>query len=253
MSKPVKMFEKAAFGYRTEDVDNHIDELNKQISSLEAEKEELVAKMRVLAEKINEYRKEESDLKDALLGAQKMGNTILSEAKTKADMMITDAKSRAERMIYDAQKQAEETVGAIQRQTEKEKMTLAKMQKEVSDFKATLLATYKRHLNVITNLPEMDAETAEFYNEKLGSIKEDTVEEVQQADSAPEVAEEAPAAVKAEESVPLNETVEKTDETVSTMRFDKVQSNSKPAFTPTRKPTFEEKFGELKFGKNNNR
>ena len=149
MSKPVKMFEKAAFGYRPEDVDNHIDELNRQISSLEAEKEELVAKMRVLAEKINEYRKEESDLKDALLGAQKMGNTIMNEAKTKADMMITDAKNRADRMVYDAQKQAEETIGAIQRQTEKEKMTLAKMQKEVSDFKATLLATYKRHLNVI--------------------------------------------------------------------------------------------------------
>lgn len=251
MSKPVKMFEKAAFGYRPEDVDNHIDELNKQIFSLEAEKEELVAKMRVLAEKINEYRKEESDLKDALLGAQKMGNTILSEAKTKADMMITDAKSRADRMIYDAQKQAEETVGAIQRQTEKEKMTLAKMQKEVSDFKATLLATYKRHLNVITNLPEMDPETAEFYKEKLGGIKEEAAEEVQQA--ASEVAEEAPANVQVEEPSSLTETEEKSDETVSTMRFDKVQSNPKPAFTPTRKPTFEEKFGELKFGKNNNR
>lgn len=252
MSKPVKMFEKAAFGYRTEDVDNHIDELNKQISSLEAEKEELVAKMRVLAEKINEYRKEESDLKDALLGAQKMGNTILSEAKTKADMMITDAKSRADRMIYDAQKQAEETVGAIQRQTEKEKMTLAKMQKEVSDFKATLLATYKRHLNVITNLPEMDTETAEFYNEKLGGIKEDAAEEAQQAAPAA-VTEEAPEVAQTEEPSPLVEAGEKTEETVSTMRFDKVQSNPKPAFTPTRKPTFEEKFGELKFGKNNNR
>ena len=250
MSKPVKMFEKAAFGYRPEDVDNHIDELNRQISSLELEKDELVAKMRVLAEKINEYRKEESDLKDALLGAQKMGNTILNEAKTKADMMLTDAKNRADRMVYDAQKQAEETIGAIQRQTEKEKMTLAKMQKEVSDFKATLLATYKRHLNVITNLPEMDAETAEFYNEKLGGIQEEETEEVQEVVSP--VAEEAPAA-EAESEPEAAETAEVSDETVSTMRFDKVQNNPKPAFTPARKPTFEEKFGELKFGKNNNR
>ena len=252
MSKPVKMFEKAAFGYRPEDVDNHIDELNRQISSLEAEKEELVAKMRVLAEKINEYPKEESDLKDALLGAQKMGNTIMNEAKTKADMMITDAKNRADRMVYDAQKQAEETIGAIQRQTEKEKMTLAKMQKEVSDFKATLLATYKRHLNVITNLPEMDAETAEFYNDKLGGIKEEATEEAQE--TVAEATEEVPASPEAVEAPVADEAVEETDETVSTMRFDKVQSNNpKPAFTPTRKPTFEEKFGELKFGKNNNR
>ncbi len=251
MSKQVKMFEKAAFGYRPEDVDNHIDELNQQISSLEAEKEELVAKMRVLAEKINEYRKEESDLKDALLGAQKMGNTILSEAKTKADMMITDAKSRADHMIYEAQKQAEETIGAIQRQTEKEKMTLAKMQKEVSDFKATLLATYKRHLNVITTLPEMDAETAEFYQEKLGGIKEEAGEEMQQAVSEGEVSGESTA--ETSEAPAVTEAEKDSDETGSTMRFDKVQNNPKPAFIPNRKPTFEEKFGELKFGKHNNR
>ena len=142
MSKPVKMFEKAAFGYRPEDVDNHISELNSRISALEAEKEEQMAKMRILAEKINEYRKEESDLKDALLGAQKMANNVLNEAKSRADMILTDAESRADRLVYDAQKQSEETIGAIQMQTEREKMTLVKMQKEVSDFKATLVAFY---------------------------------------------------------------------------------------------------------------
>lgn len=250
MSKPVKMFEKAAFGYRPEEVDSYIEELNRQISSLEAEKEELVAKMRVLAEKINEYRKEESDLKDALLGAQKMGNTIINEAKTKADMMVTDAKNRADRLVYDAQKQAEEAIGSIQRQTEKEKITLAKMQKEVSDFKATLLATYKRHLNVITSLPEMDEETAEFYNEKLGEEKEKLAEEAPEA--AAEDAPEMPA--PEEETVPTADEPEgETDETASTMRFDKVANTSQPSFIPPRKPTFEEKFGELKFGKNNNR
>ena len=250
MNKQLKMFEKAAFGYRMEEVDNYIGELNRQISSLEEEKEELVAKMRVLAEKINEYRKEESDLKDALLGAQKMGNTIINEAKTKADIMLAEAKDRADRLTYDAQKQAEEAVGTIKRQTEKEKLTLVKMQKEVSDFKAMLLAIYKQHLNVITSLPEMDEEIAEFYNEKMGEEKKESVQETLEA--APQAVEEVSAAVEMEEAVNPAEP-EAQEEEVSTMRFDKVQNNSRPTFTPTRKSAFEEKFGELKFGKNNNR
>ena len=126
MSRAMKNFEKAAFGYRPEDVDNHIDELNRQIATLEAEKEELVAKMRVLAEKINEYRKDEADLKDALLGAQKMGNTIIHEAKAKAEAMIAEASTRADRLVYDSQKQAEDAINAIQKQVDKEKKALTK-------------------------------------------------------------------------------------------------------------------------------
>ncbi len=248
MSKSMKTFEKAAFGYRPEDVDNHIDELNRQIATLEAEKEELVAKMRVLAEKINEYRKDEADLKDALLGAQKMGNTIINEAKAKAEAMIAEASTRADRLVYDSQKQAEEAINAIQKQVDKEKKALTKMQKEVSDFKSTLLATYKRHLNLITGLPEVEEEKEEAPAE----VKEETFEEINETFEAPaeEEAEEV-SVVEPEAEAPDEE--EDDGEDVSTMRFDKVaEEEEKPTFIPARKTAFEEKFGELKFGRNNN-
>ena len=86
---PDKLFEKSTFGYRPEEVDRYVEQLSAQIRSLEAEKADLLEKMKILAEKVSEYRKEEGALRDALLGAQKMGNTIVTEAKTKADMMIT--------------------------------------------------------------------------------------------------------------------------------------------------------------------
>ena len=86
---PDKLFEKSAFGYRPEEVDRYVEQQSAQIRTLEAEKADLLEKMKILAEKVNEYRKEEGALRDALLGAQKMGNTIIAEAKTKADMMIT--------------------------------------------------------------------------------------------------------------------------------------------------------------------
>jgi len=244
MSRSMKTFEKSAFGYRPEDVDNHIDELNRQIATLEAEKEELVAKMRVLAEKINEYRKDEADLKDALLGAQKMGNTIISEAKVKAEAMIAEASTRADRLVYDSQKQAEEAISAIQKQVDKEKKALTKMQKEVSDFKSTLLATYKRHLNLITGLPEVEEEKDEAPVE----VKEEVFEEVKETPVVPDVEEAEVISVEETEETP--EELPDEEEKISTMRFEKV-AEEKPNFVPARKTAFEEKFGELKFGRHN--
>ena len=164
-----KLFEKAAFGYRTEEVDRYIEQMNAQIRSLEAEKADLVGKMKILAEKINEYRQDESNLKDALLGAQKMGNAIVSEAKAKADRMVSDAKSRSERMLLDAQRASDEAVGNIRAQVEHEKLTMAKMQKEVSDFKAKLLSLYKVHLNALNSLPDMEEEYEALYNARVRS------------------------------------------------------------------------------------
>ncbi len=248
MSRSMKTFEKSAFGYRPEDVDNHVDELNRQIATLEAEKEELVAKMRVLAEKINEYRKDEADLKDALLGAQKMGNTIINEAKMKAEAMIAEASTRADRLVYDSQKQAEEAINAIQKQVDKEKKALTKMQKEVSDFKSTLLATYKRHLNLITGLPEVEEEKEDV----APQVKEEVFEEVNETFEAPSEEAEEISFVEPEEETPAP-VEEEEEEEISTMRFDKVEAEEdKPTFIPARKTAFEEKFGELKFGRNNN-
>ena len=68
------------------------------------------------------------------------------------------------------------------------------------------------------------------------------------AEEAQEIAveePEAPTLVSVEE--------EEEEEDVSTMRFEKVAvEEEKPTFVPARKTAFEEKFGELKFGRNNN-
>ena len=256
---PDKLFEKSAFGYRPEEVDRYVEQLSAQIRSLEAEKADILEKMKILAEKVSEYRKEEGALRDALLGAQKMGNTIVTEAKTKADMMITDAKSRSERMVYEAQKTAEETLGGIRSQVDREKMTLAKMEKAVADFKSKLLSIYKVHLNAITSLPDMEEEYQEFYNSRTGARSEpespDPVSEPEEP--AAEMPEEAAAAAEPQEQAPAADAAEEAaGPEISTVRFDRVEKDTPApaagaAARPGRKLSFEEKFGELKFGKNN--
>ncbi len=263
---PDKLFEKSAFGYRPEDVDRYIDQLNGQIHALEAEKQDLLDKMKILAEKINEYRKEEGALRDALLGAQKMGNTIVAEAKTKADMMITDAKTRSERLIYEAQKTADETLGGLRGQVDREKMTLAKMEKAVADFKSKLLSIYKAHLNLISNLPDMEEEYQEFYSSRMAAAHAETETPAPEAETEaqPEPAQPEEQPVQVPDPPEASETSEESEPSkepeVSTMRFDKVEkdapaapaaSHGPQAARPGRKLSFEEKFGDLKFGKNN--
>lgn len=175
MSKEAK-FEKAAFGYRPEDVDRYVAETEKKLAAAKAEKTELLSKMKILADKITEYRSDEGNLKEAMLGAQRLKSSIESEAKSKADttiseaqeyankliseaqakssQMITDAQNRAAGMISEAQKTAEQKVNSVASEVERERTTLSQLQKEVSGFKNKLIALYREHLSLITNLPE---------------------------------------------------------------------------------------------------
>lgn len=175
MSKEAK-FEKAAFGYRPEEVDAFVAECEKKLAAAKSEKAELIGKMKILADKITEYRSDEGNLKEAMLGAQRLKASIENEAKSKAEttiadanayaekviaeaqakssQMITDAQNRSNQMIAEAQKTAEQKVNAVTSQVEKERENLAQLQKEVSGFKNKLIALYREHLNLITNLPE---------------------------------------------------------------------------------------------------
>lgn len=290
-----KLFEKAPFGYRIEDVDRYIEQQNARIHTLEAEKTDLMGKMKILAEKINEYRADESNMKDALLGAQKMGTAIVKDAQAKAEAMLSDAKNRSDRMLYEAELSSNEAVGGIRAQVEHEKLLLAKMQKEVADFKARLQSLYKVHINAINSLPDMDPETEEFYNTRIKAqvtqamgqeppaAEPAPLQEAEPPIAEPPIKEQAQAGSEtfppAEEPASQTEAQEepdkprKPDKEASTVRFEKQSKNKeapkqeekaeeiaqppkteKPVPTinrPSHKPSFEEKFGDLKFGKHN--
>ena len=96
-------FRKSNFsGYRTEDVDAFIDQvkdsydqlLKKTMEQAEVyetlanEKKELERKLSVLAEKIEDYRQEESEIKTALVSAQKLGESSVREARHKAEIIL---------------------------------------------------------------------------------------------------------------------------------------------------------------------
>lgn len=156
-----KKFEKAAFGYKQEDIDDFLAELISEFEQIDAERDDLHSKIQILADKVREYRQDEDALKDALLGAQKQGHQVIAEAQEKADAIIAQAETKAKELIDEATVQHEAAMEKNRLEIEKEKKNLYEAQKQVTEFKKTLFDMYKSHLEMISAMPEIEIEEEE--------------------------------------------------------------------------------------------
>lgn len=103
-----KGFEKAVFGgYDMNEVDDFLEQLAVELTALQKENAVLKAKMKVLVDKIEEYRGSEKDMHEAILSAQKMGSMIEKESRDKGDRILSDAMTEAERVKRQARDEVE--------------------------------------------------------------------------------------------------------------------------------------------------
>lgn len=228
-----KRFEQARPGYKTEEVDDFLREVASEIARYQREKEEDEKKIEVLVESVREYKKDEEALKDALIGAQRQGRAVISDAQAKAEAILSEARSKAN-----------EIVSSAKIQNEKEKRSLVKMQQEVSDFKANLLNMYKQHLEQITAIPDYDDIDEEEAAPAAASAP------VQQTAPEPE-----PEPQPKPQPTPQQE-AHRDMEATRVMENPYRQQQDKPSFpfgdtaAAVGAAKTESKFGELKFGQN---
>lgn len=84
-------FEKAVFGgYSMNSVDDFIAPLAEDYSTLYKENAVLKSKMKVLVEKLEEYRKQEEQLNKAILAAQKTCDEMTAETERKCAKLMSD-------------------------------------------------------------------------------------------------------------------------------------------------------------------
>lgn len=103
-----KTFEKAVFGgYDMGDVDDFMEQVATDMTALQKENSVLKGKMKVLVDKIEEYRGGEEALRSAILSAQKMGNMIERESREKSEKMVNEALADAERLKRQASDEVE--------------------------------------------------------------------------------------------------------------------------------------------------
>lgn len=152
-------FEKAAFGYKQEDIDEFLNKLEEEIEIANRELEDSNNKIQVLADKVREYMRDEDALKDALLGAQKEGHRIIAEANAKAEEIIAEAKEKADAMMDEVTVQHDALIEKNEAEIAAERKKLKEARKQVSDFKKALFDMYKEHLAMLSSMPEESDET----------------------------------------------------------------------------------------------
>ena len=95
-----KTFEKARMGgYDMASVDDFLEELADEITAAQKENAVLKSKMKVLVDKIEEYRANEEALNMAILSAQKLAVQIESEARQRASATVAEAEAKAQAVI----------------------------------------------------------------------------------------------------------------------------------------------------------
>lgn len=197
-----RAFSKAAFGgYNMAMVDEFLDELTDDYTSLYKENAALKAKLKVLVDKVEEYRATEDSMRAALLTAQRMANTMVEEAEEKKKAVLAGAEDEARAKI-----------GALQSDVELEQRRLNAAKAATADFLQKTRELAQAQLALIERAPDLTPEeivgdkTAEQKAETdVNAIEERILAAFRPTEAAPEEAapEAAPAeenAVKAEEA-----------------------------------------------------
>lgn len=218
-------FTKSFGGYKTIEVDDFVDRCADTVETLTNENAELNKKLEILANKLLEYRNEEDTIRTTLMSAQRLGDTVLREAKHKAELILEDAAIKSEKAISE-----------LKAEEDAERANLAKLKQDVADFKARILDMYREHLTQVSLLPEEEPEA---------EAPAEPEPEAAEATEPAETEEETPAA----EAVPVGESV--IDEP-ATLPVEDIAADI-PADIPDEESSTDEeapasKFANLQFG-----
>lgn len=280
-------FTKAGRGtYKAIEVDAFLDEVYASYAQLYKENGELIKKLQLLADRIESYRQDEDSIRSALLTAQRMADTIMKEANDKAEQLnqvssekakqiLDEVKENAERITGDAQEEAAAMLEKAQDDSRRmienaknevthEKRTLERMQKEVSVFRARLMAQYKAQVEMINTLPtiyeddeiqldeeaymqrkEMQQETAAL--EAVQEAEEENASVDTTAEQAPEAVNDAPNDILLDSSFTVEDLIPSEEEISQ-----EFPAADLPDDEEDEEPTVQSKgnirFGTLKFG-----
>lgn len=143
-----KTFERAVFGgYDMGAVDDFLDEAANDYAAVAKENMVLKSKMKVLVEKIEEYRATEDSMRLTLLSAQKLSLQIEQESRDKAETLVSDARDEAERIVREAY---------TQRATEEARLLEAK--RESTQYIENMRLLCSKQLNFLDSLDSMKLE-----------------------------------------------------------------------------------------------
>lgn len=217
-------FSKAVMGgYNMAMVDEFLDELTDDYTALYKENAALKAKLKVLVEKVEDYRATEDSMRATLLTAQKMADSIVHEAEAKRDEILAQAETSAR-----------EKIGQLRQEVEAAEERLRQGQMDLAKFISAARELCDRELKFLEQLPTLPVEA------EIPPSQPETAETVEQI-------EEKVMAAFGEESAEEEET---TAEEEAPAAEDDYPEGDPFAADTVDEPTRRINLSDLKFGRN---
>ena len=140
-----RAFQKASFGgYNMAQVDEFLDVLTGDYSALYNENAVLKNKMKVLVDKVEEYRSTEEAMRKALMAAQRMADDLVQEAERKKSELM----AQAEKELRDRQ-------AAISKDMQAEEYRLKKAQRDTAAYVEKVRALHVQEEQLLSRLEEL--------------------------------------------------------------------------------------------------
>jgi len=242
-----KVFVKAIFGgYDMTGVDDFLEVLSADYANLFKENAILKSKLKVLVEKVEEYRSTEDAMRMALLTAQRMGEEITTEANKKKEETIQGAEMEAQARLTETARRIAD-----------EELRLRVAAKETGKFIALSQAIMRKHSEFLSKLET--ARRAVMPDPEPAPPPEPTFKE-QVADAAEQIGQAVERITGSGTYVPEREPVPDYDEPDDEPPMFAYEDEGEPTKTYyvnseddsiSPRPKFD--FDDLKFGSNSRR
>ena len=140
-----RAFQKASFGgYNMGQVDEFLDVLTGDYSALYSENAVLKSKMKVLVDKVEDYRATEEAMRKARMTAQRMADTMVKEAEQK----------KAE-LLQQAEGEAQQRRQALEQELQAEEYRLAQAKEQTAQFVAQVRALQSAQEQYLDQLAQL--------------------------------------------------------------------------------------------------
>ncbi len=134
-----KKFERAVFGgYDMSQVDVFLDEVLADYTALYKENATLKAKMKVVVDKLEEYRSVDEEVRKTLYTAKMSAKDTVSAAQAEADKILSQARSEAQQRFGDIEKETEDHEIRLERAKAATREYVAKIKDSFASMTATL-------------------------------------------------------------------------------------------------------------------
>ena len=146
-------FEKAVFGgYDMKSVDTFLEKVAEEFAAMQKENAALKSKMKVLVDKIEEYRGREDNMGRVLNIAEE----TLKRAKEEADGMVAKAKEEANRIVASAKSETDNKLKNTQSEIDSETKKLEAARKSTVEFVARVSAAYQSQAKALVELAKSE-------------------------------------------------------------------------------------------------